>query len=144
MYVRSSLPPFGPFRILHADDAGSHSFVILSVCVLTLRVFMRHPVVTVALEFKARVPSATLLLPCVAVDILTFIGVAHLELVRFPRTRASSFGWTERELWSVWKPIENRDTEKGCFTHVPWIITFTCAKLDSSTTGAGALAKLAP
>lgn len=51
----------------------------------------------VAVEFKARVPNTALLLSYVTVDVLTFIGVAHLELVSCPHTCAASVGWSERD-----------------------------------------------
>lgn len=52
--------------------------------------------VLVAVEFRARVPSVALLLSRVTVDVLAFVGVAHLELISRPHTGAASVGWSER------------------------------------------------
>lgn len=60
-----------------------------------------------------------LLLSWVAVDVLTLLGVAHLELLHGAHTGAPSVGWSR-------------------------IVTVSCAKLYSSTTGTGALTKLTP
>lgn len=61
-------------------------------CLLTVWVFIRQPVV--AMEIKARVSSVALLLSWVAVDVLTLLGVAHLELLHGAHTGAPSVGWS--------------------------------------------------
>lgn len=73
-------------------------------CILTVCVFIRQPVVLVAVDFKAGVPSVALLLSRVAVDILTLIGIAHLELVSRPHARTAPVGWSEMDE-GQWKNI---------------------------------------
>lgn len=65
-------------------------------CTLTVRVFIRQPVVLVAVDFKARVQSVALLLPRVTVDVFALVGVAHPELIWRPQAVAASVGWPER------------------------------------------------
>lgn len=81
--------------------------------------FIRQPVVYVAMEIKARVPGVALFFSRVAVDVLALLAVAHLELVRGAHTGAPSVGWSG-------------------------IVTVACAELYSSSAGPRALAKLAP
>lgn len=45
-------------------------------------------------SIKARVSSVALLLSWVAVDVLTLLGVAHLELLHGAHTGAPSVGWS--------------------------------------------------
>lgn len=49
---------------------------------LTVWVFIRQPVVLVAMQLVVRVPGVALVLSRVAVDVLALVPVAHLELVR--------------------------------------------------------------
>lgn len=114
--IMSLLPVFGSDLYLQLTQYKSHAqagisaliasfWVHLSTqwlnpsicqCILTVWVFIRQPVVLVAVEFIARVQSVALLLSWITVDILTLVGVAHLELVNRPHTGAASVGWSGR------------------------------------------------
>lgn len=52
--------------------------------------------VLVAVDIIARVPSVALLLSRVTIDILTLVGIAHLELISRPHAGTASVGWSER------------------------------------------------
>lgn len=117
------------------------------VCALTVGVFVRQPVVLVAMQLKVGLPSAALLLPRVVVDVLALVGVAHLELIGGSHTGAPSVGWSEKvgaqrtrqPFVQLFAPVS--------FTFslsLPWIVTVAGAKLHPSTAGARALAELAP
>lgn len=71
-------------------------------CTLTVWVFIRQPVVVVAMQLSVRFPSMALLLSWVTVDILTLIGVAHLELISCSHTGTTSIGWSEKVARHVW------------------------------------------
>lgn len=63
---------------------------------LTVWVFIRQPVVLVAMQLIVRVPGMALVLSRVAVDILALFPVAHLELISRSHTGAASVGWSEK------------------------------------------------
>lgn len=69
---------------------------LLHPLLLTVWVFIRQPVVLVAVDIIARVPSVALLLSRVTIDILTLVGIAHLELISRPHAGTASVGWSER------------------------------------------------
>lgn len=59
---------------------------------LTVWVFIRQPVVLVAMQLVVRVPGVALVLSRVAVDVLALVPVAHLELVRGSHAGPASVG----------------------------------------------------
>lgn len=63
---------------------------------LTVWVFIRQPVVLVAMQLIVRVPGMALVLSRVAVDVLALLPVAHLELISRSHTGAASVGWSEK------------------------------------------------
>lgn len=59
---------------------------------LTVWVFIRQPVVLVAMQLVVRVPGVALVLSRVAVDVLALVPAAHLELVRGSHAGPASVG----------------------------------------------------
>lgn len=72
---------------------------------LTVWVFIRQPVVLVAMQLVVRVPGMALVLSRVAVDILALFPVAHLELISRSHTGAASVGWSEKVAEQKWKAL---------------------------------------
>lgn len=114
---------------------------------LTVGVFVRQPVVLVAMQLKIGLPSAALLLPWVVVDVLALVAVAHLELIGGSHTGTPSVGWSEKVgAQRTRQPFVQLFTPVS-FTFLlslPRIVTVAGAKLHPSTAGARALAELAP
>lgn len=63
---------------------------IVCTCILTVWVFIRQPVVLVGVDFRRKGPSVALLFSWIAVNILTLVGVAHLELGILPHAFPAS------------------------------------------------------
>lgn len=63
---------------------------IVCTCILTVWVFIRQPVVLVGVDFRVKGPSVALLFSWIAVNILTLVGVAHLELGILPHAFPAS------------------------------------------------------
>lgn len=67
-----------------------------ATCILTVWVFIRQPVVLVGVDLRVKRPSVALLFPRVTVNILTLVGVAHLELGIRPHALPASIVWSGR------------------------------------------------
>lgn len=123
-----------------ADSSGR-------ACALTVGVFVRQPVVLVAMQLQIGLPGAALLLPRVVVDVLALIGVAHLELIGGSHAGAPPVGWSEKVGAQRTHQSFVQSVAPVSFPFLlslPWIVTVAGAKLHPSTAGARALAELAP